>query len=79
MYTTCSMKTGDSEDFDLEEYQFDFEVRKALDAGKFRRDDCEGENDDRISCDGTEDEWNDTENGSDSEDNSTLRKKKDHT
>ncbi len=51
---------GDSEDFDLEEYQFAYEVRKALDAGKFRRDDNEGENDDRISNDGTEDEWNDT-------------------
>jgi hypothetical protein len=47
-----------------------------LDAGKFRRDDNEGENDDRISNDGTEDEWNETENGSDSDDNTTLRKKK---
>ncbi len=69
---------GDSEDFDLQEYQFAFEVRKALDAGKFRRDDSEGGNDDRISCDGTEDEWNDTENESDSDDKTTSRPKQ-HT
>jgi hypothetical protein len=67
---------GDSEDFDLQEYQFAFEVRKAFDAGKFRRDDSEGGNDDRISCDGTEDEWNDTENESDSDDKTTSRQKK---
>jgi hypothetical protein len=70
---------GDSEYFDLEEYQFAFEVRKALDAGMFRRNDCEGQNDDRISCDGTDNEWNETENGSESDDNTTLRKKNDHT
>ena len=47
---------GDSEDFDLEEYQFAVEVRQALDAGKFRRDDTEEDNSDRLSNDGTEDE-----------------------
>jgi hypothetical protein len=69
---------GDSEDFDLEEYQFAFEARKALDSGKFRRDDNEEENSDRFSNDGTEDEWKDTENVSNSDDNTTLRKKKDN-
>jgi len=67
---------GDSEDFDLQEYQFAFEVRKALDEGKFRRDDNEEENNDRLSNDGTEDEWKDNEIASDSDDNSTLRKTK---
>ncbi len=67
---------GDSEDFDLEEYQFAFEVRKALDSGKFRRDDIEGEDNDKISNDGTEDEWNETDSRSDSDDKTTLRAKK---
>jgi hypothetical protein len=36
----------------------------------------EGEDNDRISCDGTEDEWNETDSRSDSDDQITLRAKK---
>ncbi len=69
---------GDSEDFDLEEYQYAYEVRKAYDAGKFRRDESGGENDDLISCDGTEDEWNEADNGSGTDDNTTSRWERRH-
>jgi hypothetical protein len=67
---------GDSEDFDLAEYQFAFEVRQAVDAGKFRREDSGTEINDSISNDGTEDEWNATENVSDSDTEITAKGKR---
>ena len=66
---------GDSEDFDLEEYQFAYEVRQALDAGIFRRENTGGDTVDTISNDGTEDEWHATENVVDS-DTETVAKGK---
>ncbi len=67
---------GDSEDFDTPEYQFAYEVRQTVDAGKFRRDETVDVNDDTLSNDGTEEEWHAKENVSDSdEDNRTSRKR----
>jgi hypothetical protein len=67
---------GDSENFGLAEYQFAYEVRQAVDAGKFRREDSGTENNDNISNDGTEDEWNVTENVSDSDNDITANGKR---
>ncbi len=49
---------GDSEDFNLAEYQYAFELGQAVDSGKFRSEDKSVQNkDDKISNDRTEDEW----------------------
>lgn len=67
---------GDSEDFDLEEFQFAYEVRQALDEGTFIREDTVVETEENISNDGTEDEWHASENVGDSDNDTAANGKR---
>jgi hypothetical protein len=67
---------GDSEDFDLEEFEFAYEVRQALDEGTFIREDTVVETEENISNDGTEDEWHASENVGDSDNDTAANGKR---